>query len=73
VYRKALVGFIGAARAQGLAWRGAMRAGPSAGACSGTPERVEHVGVCFCLFQTLAGITNVRISPRVLCKSLPGT
>jgi hypothetical protein len=48
---KALVGFIGAARAwaRGLAWRDAMCAGPSAGACSSALERVEHVGVCFCL------------------------
>jgi hypothetical protein len=27
----------------GLAWRGAVRAGSSARACSGAPERVEHV------------------------------
>jgi hypothetical protein len=48
---KALVGFIGVARARArvLAWRGAVHVGPSAGACSGAPERVEHVGVCFCL------------------------
>jgi hypothetical protein len=34
----------------GLAWRDA---GPSAGACSGAPERVEHVGVCFCLCSSV--------------------
>jgi hypothetical protein len=43
------VDFIGAGVGTGLAWRGAVRAGSSAGACSGAPERVEHVGVCFCL------------------------
>jgi hypothetical protein len=52
---KALVGFIGAARARararGLAWRGAVRAGLSVGACSGAPETVEHVGVCFYLYS----------------------
>jgi hypothetical protein len=48
---EASVGFIStsAGVGTGLAWRGAMRAGPSAGACPGVPERVEHVGVCFCL------------------------
>jgi hypothetical protein len=37
------------ARARGLAWHGVVRAGPSAGVCSRALERVEHVGVCFCL------------------------
>jgi hypothetical protein len=48
---EASVGFIGAGAGvgTGLAWHGAARAGPSVGACSGAPERVEHVGVCFCL------------------------
>ena len=48
---EASVGFIsaGVSVGTGLAWRGAVRAGPSAGACSGAPERVEHVGVCFCI------------------------
>jgi hypothetical protein len=32
-----------------LAWRGAARVGRAPRACSGAPERVEHVGVCFCL------------------------
>jgi hypothetical protein len=47
---EALAGFIGAGtgRGTGLARCGAKRAGLSAGACSGAPERVEHVGVCFC-------------------------
>jgi hypothetical protein len=48
---EASVGFMGAGTGvgMGLAWRGAVHAGPSAGACSGTPERVKHMGVCFCL------------------------
>jgi hypothetical protein len=47
---EALAGFIGvgAGSGTGLAWRGVGRAGSGAGACSGAPERVEHVGVCFC-------------------------
>jgi hypothetical protein len=32
-----------------LAWRGAARVGGASRACSGAPERVEHVWVCFCL------------------------
>jgi hypothetical protein len=46
----ALAGFIGAdaGKGTGLARRGVVRAGLSAGASSGAPERVEHVGVCFC-------------------------
>jgi hypothetical protein len=35
----------------GLAWRGMVCAGLSAGACTGAPERVEHVGVCFFLYS----------------------
>jgi hypothetical protein len=48
---EASVGFIGAGAGvgTGLAWRGAVRVGPSAGACFGAPECVEHVGVCFYL------------------------
>jgi hypothetical protein len=33
----------------GLAWRGAARVGGASRVCSGAPERVEHVCVCFCL------------------------
>ena len=46
---EALAGFIGASAGSGtgLAWRGVVRAGSSAGACSGALECVEHVGVCF--------------------------
>jgi hypothetical protein len=52
---EASVGFIvmGAGVSMGLAWCGAVRAGSSAGACSSAPERVEHVGVCFCLCSTI--------------------
>jgi hypothetical protein len=48
---KASVIFIGTGVdvGMGLAWHGAARAGLSARACTGVPERVEHVGVCFCL------------------------
>jgi hypothetical protein len=47
---EALAGFIGASEGKGtgLARRGVVRAGLSTGACSSAPERVEHVGVCFC-------------------------
>jgi hypothetical protein len=47
---EALASFIGAGVGRGtrLARRGAVRAGLSTGACSGAPEHVEHVGVCFC-------------------------
>jgi hypothetical protein len=40
--------FLGAGEGagEGGAWR--EHAGSSAGACSGTPEQVEHVDVCFC-------------------------
>jgi hypothetical protein len=47
---EASAGFIGAGAGGGTGstWRGEVRAGLSAGACSGAPERVKHVGVCFC-------------------------
>jgi hypothetical protein len=32
-----------------LARRGAVSVGGATRACSGAPERIEHVGVCFCL------------------------
>jgi hypothetical protein len=50
---EASVGFIGAGTGvgTGLAWCGVVRVGLSAGACSGAPERVEHVGVCFFLYS----------------------
>jgi hypothetical protein len=35
-----------------LAWRGAARVGGAPRACSGAPERVEHMGVCFFLCST---------------------
>ena len=48
---EASVGFIGVGAGVGtsLVWRGVVRAGSSARACSGAPKRVEHVGICFCL------------------------
>jgi hypothetical protein len=48
---EALVGYVGAGAGVGtiLAWCDVVRVWPSDGACFGTPERVEHVGVCFCL------------------------
>jgi hypothetical protein len=41
--------FIGAGVDARLARRGAARVGGVPRACSGVPERVEHVCVCFCL------------------------
>jgi hypothetical protein len=38
--------FIGAGVGSGIAWRGCVE--PSAWACSGAPEEVEQVDVCFC-------------------------
>jgi hypothetical protein len=38
----------GASVGTGLARRGAARVGGAPRACSGAPERVEHVCVCFC-------------------------
>jgi hypothetical protein len=48
---KAGVAFIGAGAGvdAGLVRRGAARVGGAPRACSGALERVEHVGVCFCL------------------------
>jgi hypothetical protein len=48
---KAGMAFIGAGAGVDarLARRGAARVGGAPRACSGAPERVEHVGVCFCL------------------------
>jgi hypothetical protein len=80
---EASAGFIGAGAGvgTGLAWRGAVHAGPSAGACSGAPERVEHVGVCFCLFsnacrdrkranlaKSLAQISSWHLGLAILCE-----
>jgi hypothetical protein len=36
-----------------LARSGATRVGGALRACSGTPDRVEHVGVCFCLCSSV--------------------
>jgi hypothetical protein len=81
---EASVGFIGvgAGMGTGLALLGAVRAGSSAGACSGAPERVEHVGVCFCLCSnvcrdhkcvnlamSLAQISSWRLGLAIMCES----
>jgi hypothetical protein len=78
----ALVGFIGAGVGTGLAWRGAVHAGSSAGACSGAPERVEHVSVSFCLCSnvcrdlkranlamSLAQISSWHLGLAIMCES----
>jgi hypothetical protein len=78
---EASVGFIGAGVGTSLAWRGMVRAGPSAGACSGAPERVEHVGVCFCLYssvcrdhklanlaKSLAQISSWHLGLAIMCE-----
>jgi hypothetical protein len=44
---KAGMAFIGASTR--LARRGAARVGGAPKGCSGAPQHVEHVGVCFCL------------------------
>jgi hypothetical protein len=80
---EASVGFIGAGAGvgTGLAWRGAARAWSSAGACSGAPECVEHVGVCFCLCSkvcrdrkrenlamSLAQISSWHLGIAIMCE-----
>jgi hypothetical protein len=70
---EASVGFIGAGVGTGLAWRGTARAGPSAWRALARQNASNTWAFVFASVQTLAGITNVRISLRVLCKSLPGT
>jgi hypothetical protein len=81
---EASVGFIGAGAGVGTgsAWRGVVRAGSSAGACSSAPERVEHVGVCFCLCSnvcrdrkranlamSLAQISSWHLGLAIMCDS----
>jgi hypothetical protein len=76
-------GFIGtgAGGGTGSTWRGVVRVGPSAGACSGAPERVEHVGVCFCpcsnvcrdrkranLAMSLAPISSWHLGLALMCE-----
>jgi hypothetical protein len=78
---EASVGFIGAGAGTGLAWRGAVHVGSSAGACSGAPECVEHVGVCFCLCsnacrdrkranlaKSLAQISSWHLGLAIMCE-----
>jgi hypothetical protein len=45
--------FIGTGMDAKLARRGDARVGGASRACSGAPERVEHVGVCFCLCSSV--------------------
>jgi hypothetical protein len=45
--------FIGVGVDARLARRGAARVGGAPRACSSAPERVEHVGVCFCLCSSV--------------------
>jgi hypothetical protein len=78
---EASVGFIGAGVGTGLAWRGVVRVRPSAGACSGAPEHVEHVGICFCLCsnacrdhkranlaKSLAQISSWHLGLAIMCE-----
>jgi hypothetical protein len=80
---EASAGFIGAGAngGTGLAWCGTVRAGPSAGACSGDARRVEHVGVCFCLCSnvcidhklanlamSLASISSRHLGLALICE-----
>jgi hypothetical protein len=71
----------GAGMGTGLAWRGTVHTGPSAGACSSAPERVEHMGVCFCLCsnacrdrkranlaKSLAQISSWHLGLAILCE-----
>jgi hypothetical protein len=73
---EASVSFIGASAGEGtgLAWRGAVRAGPSAGACSGALERV-----CLCsnacrdhklanLANSLAQISSWHLGLAIMCE-----
>jgi hypothetical protein len=81
---EASIGFIGAGAGVGTgsAWRGVVCAGSSTRACSGAPERVEHVGVCFCLCSnicrdrkranlamSLAQISSWHLGLAIMCKS----
>jgi hypothetical protein len=49
VYGRGQDGFYRRERGREVGRRGAARGGGAPRACSGAPERVEHVGVCFCL------------------------
>jgi hypothetical protein len=54
---KALAGFIGAGGGTGLAWRGAVRAGLSTGACSGDARACRTRG---CLFLPYSNVCRDR-------------
>jgi hypothetical protein len=81
---EASVGFIGVGAGVGtsLVWRGVVRAGSSARACSGAPERIEHVGACFCLCSnvcrdrkranlamSLVQISSWHLGLAIMCES----
>jgi hypothetical protein len=73
--------FIGAGVDERLARRGAARVGRAPRACSGAPERVKHVVVCFCLCSNacrdhkrvnlakgLAQISSWHLGLAILCE-----
>jgi hypothetical protein len=58
----------------GLAWRGAARVGGAPRACSGAPERVEHVCVCFCPCSNVYwDHKRANLAQGSCARSLPGT
>jgi hypothetical protein len=73
--------FIGAGVDGRLARRGATRVGGAPRACSDVLERVEHMGVCFCLCSSacrdhkranlakgLVQISSFHLGLAILCK-----
>jgi hypothetical protein len=58
----------GAGVGAGLAWRGAVRVGGAPRACSGVPDRVEHVCVCFCPCSNACWDHKRANLAKVLCK-----
>jgi hypothetical protein len=59
---------VGAGVGAGLARRGVARAGGAPRACSGAPERVEHVCVCFCPCSNACWDHKRANLAKVLCK-----
>jgi hypothetical protein len=72
---EASVGFIGAGTTWARVWLGAARRaqGRAPGRALARQNASNTWAFVSASVQTLAGITYVRILPRVLCKSLPGT
>jgi hypothetical protein len=72
---EASVVFIGAdvGVGTGLAWRGARTRGRALGRALARQNASNTWAFVSASVQAFAGITNVRILPKVLCKSLPGT